>query len=136
MRVLAVDPGRGKCGIAVCHEEGILHREVIPRESLEERLRELATRFGVEVVVVGDQTGCREVTALAKRLGRPVVPVSERGTTLEARIRYLRDHPPRGLRRLLPAFLRVPDRPYDDYVAVLLAERFFAAGQRGRRKSV
>ncbi|MDR5710339.1 MAG: hypothetical protein QN140_11020 [Armatimonadota bacterium] len=134
MVVLAVDPGRGKCGIAVCSEEEILHREVTSREGLEERLRDLTARFRVAVVVVGDQTGAREVAALAERLGRPVVPVSERGTTLEARIRYLRDHPPRGLYRLLPPFLRVPDGPYDDYAAVLLAERFFAAA--GRRKSI
>lgn len=133
MVVLAVDPGRGKCGIAVCSEERVLHREVAAREDLEGRLRELVTRYGVEVVVVGDQTGAQEVTALAERLGRPVVQVSEQGTTLLARARYLRDHPPRGWRRLLPPFLRVPDRPYDDYVAVLLAERFLGAG---RRKSI
>ncbi len=137
MVVLAVDPGREKCGIAVCTPEGVLHREVSRTEALSSRVEELVARFGVEVLLVGDRTGSREVLPLLERLGLPVVPVPEHGTTLAARDRYLRDHPPRGWRRLLPAFLRVPDRPYDDYAAVVLAERYLRGESgEGRRKSV
>lgn len=127
MKVLAVDPGREKCGLAVVQPGRVLHREVLPRNQLVARAAELVGRFGVEEVVVGDATGSQQVLRELSRLGRPVRLVSEAGTTLEARRRYFQDHPPRGLARLLPEGLRVPPRPYDDYVAVLLAERFLMA---------
>jgi RNase H-fold protein (predicted Holliday junction resolvase) len=127
VKVLAVDPGREKCGLAVVQPGRVLHREVLPRNQLVARAAELVGRFGVEEVVVGDATGSQQVLRELSRLGRPVRLVSEAGTTLEARRRYFQDHPPRGLARLLPEGLRVPPRPYDDYVAVLLAERFLMA---------
>jgi hypothetical protein len=48
--------------------------------------------------------------------------IEEAGTTLAARARYFKEHPRRGWRRLLPLGLQTPPEPYDDYVAVLLAE--------------
>ena len=38
---------------------------------------------------------------------------------------YWREHPPRGLMRLIPVTMQVPPVPVDDYVAVILAERYF-----------
>ncbi len=124
MVVLAVDPGREKCGLAVVEPGRVLHREVCGRVRLRERVRELAGRFPVEVLLVGDATGSQEVIRELVDLGQPVRVVPESGTTLEARHRYFREKPARGLVRLLPPGLRVPPEPYDDYVAVLLAERF------------
>lgn len=122
--VLAVDPGRGKCGLAVCAPGQVLYRQVVPRQDLPTVARELARRFAVAVAVVGHATGSREVLRELEPLGIPVVVVPETGTTRAARERYLRDHPPKGLWRLVPPGLRTPPEPYDDYVAVLLAERF------------
>ena len=53
--------------------------------------------------------------------------VDEHLTTLEARARYFVEHPPTGLKRLLPVSMQVPPEPYDDYVAVILGERFLAS---------
>ncbi|MDP7423155.1 MAG: resolvase, partial [bacterium] len=53
--------------------------------------------------------------------------VDERESTLEGRRRYFQEHPPRGLWRLVPLSLRYPPEPFDDLVAVILAERFFSS---------
>ncbi len=124
MTVLAIDPGRDKCGLAVVQPGRVLHREVVARDRLGGRVAELAAAYAVQVVVIGDATGSQQVLREVSGLGRPVELVPERGTSLEARRRYFRDHPPRGLARLVPEGLRVPPRPVDDYVAVILAERF------------
>ena len=55
--------------------------------------------------------------------------VDEAFTSQRARQRFGLENPPRGLRRLIPPGLRTPPRPYDDYVAVLLAEDYFAASR-------
>jgi hypothetical protein len=61
----------------------------------------------------------------------PLRAVDEHGTTLRARARYFTDHPPRGWRRLIPRSLQTPPEPYDDYVAVLLAEAALTVVERG-----
>jgi len=78
----------------------------------------------VEHVIVGDGTGCKQVFVILQGLEVPVRLVAERGSTLGARRRYFRDHPPRGWRRLLPLSLQVPPEPYDDYAAQLLGEAY------------
>ncbi len=126
MIVLAVDPGREKCGLAVVEPGRVLHREVVARAHLRQRAGELAQSFSVAVVVVGDATASQDVIAELAELGKPVQVVPEAGTTLEARRRYFQEHRPRGVYRFLPPGLRVPPEPYDDYVAVLLAERYLS----------
>jgi RNase H-fold protein (predicted Holliday junction resolvase) len=64
---------------------------------------------------------------VARALGLPVELVDERETSLLARARFFRDHPPRGWRRIVPRGMLLPDRPIDDYAALLIAERFLKA---------
>jgi len=122
--VLAIDPGKDKCGLAVVQPGRVLHREVVARDRLAGRVAELVGEYAAHVIVIGDATGSQGVLREVSGLGRPVELVPEGGTSLEARRRYFREHPPRGLARLVPEGLRVPPRPVDDYVAVILAERF------------
>ena len=55
---------------------------------------------------------------------KKIVLFPEKFTTLDARKRYWIENPPKGLWKLVPEGLRLPPRPYDDYAAVLLGERF------------
>ena len=126
--VLSIDPGRDKCGVAVvCRQKGVLWSGVVRCAEIGGHGERLVQRFGVETMIVGAGTGTRRVQAYLTRciLNLPLVVVDERETTLEARGRYFSDHPPLGWRRLLPLSLQIPPEPYDHYVAILLAERFF-----------
>jgi len=127
MRVLAVDPGREKCGVAVCGPEGIVARRVVPLGDLAGLVGQWVALHGVGTVLIGNQTGFTNVSPLLGSLPVPIVPVEERGTTLLARLRYFQDHPPRGWKRFLPRSLQVPSEPYDDYAAVVLAEAYLDA---------
>lgn len=123
--VLAVDPGRLKCGLAVGRPGAILARAVVASDRVAEVVGVWTERFGVKRVLLGQGTGSESVhQALAGLPGLPrVEAVEETASTLEARRRYFRDHPPRGWRRLLPLSLQVPPVDYDDYAAELLLER-------------
>lgn len=131
--VVAVDPGRDKCGVAVVHrQQGAKRRIIIPTADLPVIVTRLVDQYGVRTVVVGDRTTSRAAqdTLRAALADRPVkiVPVDEHRSTDAARARYWRENPPRGLKRLLPVTMLTPPAPVDDYVAVILAERYF--GQR------
>jgi RNase H-fold protein (predicted Holliday junction resolvase) len=123
--VLAIDPGRDKCGLAVLDAtDGLLARAVVSRGELMSTLREWCERYRPELLLLGSGTGSRQVRELLIPLSLPVQPVSEWHTTRSARQRYFADHPRRGWRRLLPASLQTPPVPVDDYAAWILAEQF------------
>jgi hypothetical protein len=67
------------------------------------------------------------VLEIIRGLPVAVCLAEEAETTLVARRRYFRDHPPRGWRRLLPLSLQVPPEPYDDYAAAIIGERYLHA---------
>ena len=125
--VLAVDPGRDKAGMAVVsNAHGTLYRCVVSADDCASRGRELAAAHGVHRIVVGDRTGSREVVrALALSSGLDVITVDEHRSSMEGRQRYLRDHRGKGLSRFVPIGLRTPPEPFDDYVAEILAARYF-----------
>ncbi len=128
--VLALDPGRLKCGLAVGRPGAVLSRAIVPTGQVPDAVAAWVKRYGVTRIIVGGGTGSGAVlAALAQETGLPSVEtMEETGTTLEARRRYFRDHPPRGWRRLLPITLQLPPEEYDDYVAELLLERVLGEG--------
>ena len=129
MTIVGLDPGTRKVGFAVTGDAGgpPVALGIVPVEGLEARLHELIGLHGIGLAAVGRGTNASVVTAVVRALGLPMALVDERETTLLARARFFADHPPRGWRRLLPRGMLVPDRPIDDYAALLIAERYLAA---------
>ena len=125
--LLAVDPGRDKCGVCVVDGNGeIKYQRVIETARLEEVVSELGSRFELQTIVLGNGTtsaeAARRISAIAKDIQIEVV--DEKHTTEQARVEYWKKKPPRGWRRLLPTSMQVPPEPVDDIVAEILARRF------------
>ncbi len=135
--VLAVDPGRDKAGMAVVSKaRGTLFRCIVSADDYASRGGELAAAYGVHRIVVGDRTGSREaVRALALSPGLPVITIDEHRSSMEARQRYLREHRGQGLCRFVPIGLRTPPEPFDDYVAEILAARYFEQQRREKEST-
>ncbi len=128
MRILAIDPGREKCGLAVGEDGRLVKKDVVATEMVAETVSAWVAEYSPQRILLGNRTGAK---GLHQRLGArvrgtPIILIDEQGTTLEGRRRYFRDHPPRGWRRLLPLSMQRPPEPYDDYVAALLIERYSA----------
>ncbi len=127
LRVLAIDPGRVKCGLAVVDaEDGILALGVVPTETIPAVVRQWLSAHRPSVVVLGDGTTARRVQAGLGMLPVPLEVVAERHTTERARVRYFVENPPRGWRALFRPLL-TPPVPVDDYAAVLIAEDYLKA---------
>jgi len=130
--IIAVDPGREKCGIAVVHKQkGVLTQKVIHTTELNSIVQQLIADYHTSIVVIGDRTSSREAKDSLEQIKiahQPLVVtlVDEHHSTDEARRRYWIENPPRGFKRLIPVTMQVPPKPVDDYVAVILAERYFA----------
>ncbi len=124
--ILAVDPGRIKCGLAIISRDEVLLREVVAREKICTRIGEVLPNQGP--IVVGDRTGSEdfiiELKEVLPELNQRIITVDEHLSSVEAKNLYWRDHPPRGWRRLIPTSLQTPPVAIDDYVAVILAKRY------------
>lgn len=134
MRVLGIDPGTRKVGLAVVVEGSPLELEVAPRESAAARAGVLARLHRVEAVALGGQTGRVDLVdelreALPAALALTLV--DERGSSYEARGLYWRLNPPRGLLRLVPRGMLLPPEPIDGYAAAVIACRFLEQRSRG-----
>lgn len=134
MVIAAIDPGREKCGVAVVDEDGhVLDQTVVATVRLADELALRVKRYRPEQIVLGNGTTSRaaEEKIRAAFPDLPVKIVDEYRTTDDAKIAYWKAHPPTGWRRFLPTSMQVPPAPVDDFVAVILAQRYLRIGSNG-----
>ncbi|ACL70496.1 Holliday junction resolvase RuvX [Halothermothrix orenii] len=124
--VLAIDPGRDKCGIAVVDRNlKIFYRAIVSPGKLGSYLQKLSHRYSLEGIVLGNGTFSGEVKKIIEAtVNIPVHEVDESYTTLEAEERYRQEHYT-GWKVFLKFLGWKPACPLDDLVAVVLAGRYF-----------
>lgn len=128
MKILGIDPGRAKTGLAVVDGTGAIHlRAIIETAQLESAVKSLLLDWNIERVALGNSTSSKEARARLEAVlrgpGLLLELVDEKNSTLEARGLYFETFPPRGWRRLLPLSAQVPPVPVDDFAAVIVARR-------------
>lgn len=123
--IMAVDPGREKCGLAVLKKDGtVIYREIIQTEEFGLSLKDILKRYNIETVVLGNGTYSSELEEeIIRNSELPVVKVDEAYTTFEAEKRYRKENL-KGLKKIFSIIFWKPARPVDDYVAVILGERY------------
>ncbi len=124
---LGFDPGQDKCGVAIVDRQGQAHyHEVMLTAVVVAQLPPLCTQWSVTQIVMGDRTTAKQwrVTLQTALPQLPIAPVDEHNSTLDARNLYWEMYPAQGLQKMMPAGMRLPPRPIDDLVAILLVRRY------------
>ena len=122
-RVIALDPGRSKCGLLLADiaTNTVVQGMVIPSAEVLDQLRSWMEDAQIAELVIGDGTSStiwlHQLPASLK-----VRVVDETGTTLRARARYWQLWPARGWKRLLPLGLRIPSGDLDAIAALVILE--------------
>ena len=125
--ILGFDPGRDKCGVAVMNAEGqIQYHQVVSADNAIASIQLLSQKYPIKLIVMGNLTTAKSWrNKLQSHFPHfPIKMIDESNSTLEARDRYWQMYPPRGLKRLIPQGMRIPPRPIDDIVAIILIERY------------
>lgn len=134
--LLAIDPGRQKFGYAILKQDKmVLTKGIAATDDLDPFLRMTLSEYPIDRIVLGDRTGSQRFGDEIRRIINDrihLILVDEDFSSLEGRVRYLKDHR-KGWRRLLPLSLQAPTRPFDDYVAVVLGERYLEGKLRTER---
>ena len=132
--VLAIDPGRSKCGLALVRrdpeeEVHLLWNRIVPREDIVRNLNEAHDVEAYSLIVVGNGTTSKpliqEIRAAMPSMA--ILVVDEKDTTLQARERYWEHNKRRGFLRIIPSTLITPPVDIDDYAALVIAERVLIA---------
>ncbi len=125
--ILAIDPGRRKCGLALVCEGEMEWGKVVAADELASEVRRAREAYDLEAIVVGDGTGSEEVKRMLMKEGVPLEMlkvVSERDTSWKARRRYFERKRARGLIGFLRRLLLLPPEPYDHFVAWEIGRRY------------
>ena len=122
-RLIAIDPGSGKCGLVLADaQEGIvLEGIVVEKSAVLDQIASWLYQSTVEIILLGNGTSSKYWERMIKELA-PVKLVEERGTTLRARSRYWELWPPTGWQRFMPKGLILPSQPLDSVAALVLLE--------------
>lgn len=123
-RVVAVDPGRAKCGLVLVdmNQKLVLAGSVEPADQVMPLLeRWCGDDAGVNRILLGNGTSSAAWQSRLQTMA-PVELVEEAGTTLRARDRYWQLWPPRGWRRWVPRGLLLPPGNLDALAALVMLE--------------
>ncbi len=126
--IIAIDPGTKKCGYAVVDSNlSVLQKEVISTEKIAKTIEDSLNIYKINKIILGNGTNYKSIEENLKNQfpQLKIILIEEEFSTLEARKKYFEAHPPQGISKLIPLSLRVPPGHYDDFVAVLLAEKYF-----------
>lgn len=128
-RLLGIDPGRSKTGLALTDGQGaILRLHIAQTGNMEQELQAFVKGENLEAVIMGDGTN-HDAIGKAVAAVLPEVPlqlVGEAHSTEEARTLYWQENPPKGWKKLVPMGLLVPSVPLDAYAAVVQIRRYLA----------
>ncbi len=132
LMILGFDPGRDKCGVAVMNCDGeIYEHQVVSSQEAIATIESLSQQYPLEVIVMGNLTTAKSWrNKLQSHFPNFAIEmIDENNSTLEARDRYWQMYPPTGITRLLPQGIRIPPRPIDDIVAIILIERYLLSNK-------
>ncbi|MFA5034903.1 MAG: pre-16S rRNA-processing nuclease YqgF [Candidatus Margulisiibacteriota bacterium] len=123
--IVAIDPGKDKCGLAVLANDGtVKERRVVPRDEIVAETVAAYRQHAPFAVVIGKSANGKTLQKELTLKGIVTTAVPEKNTTREARTRYWLENPPRGFWRLVPVSFRFPPVPVDDFAAVIIGERY------------
>ena len=133
MLIFAIDPGREKCGIALFDSiTGLIFKKVIDSETLIKICKEQLITHNDVKVIMGNGTSSKEhqknIKNLLRDFGQELELVDEYKTTELATKLYWQEHQPKWWQKILPKTMLIPQEPVDDYVALILAQRYADVG--------
>ena len=129
MLIFAIDPGREKCGVALYDSKnGLIFKKVIDSLELVQLCKEQLITHNNVKVIMGNGTSSREhqknIKMLLQEFNQELELVDEYKTTELATKLYWQEHNPKWWQKILPTSMLIPPQPVDDYVALILAQRY------------
>ena len=126
-RVLAIDPGKSKCGLVLAEiSEKKVHKAIILQtEIIKDYISNLITVEDITKIIIGNGTTSREIIKKLDCLKKEIITFEEKNTTYRAKARYFELFPTRGLKFLVPREIFILNKNLDAISALIILEDFY-----------
>ena len=126
IKVLAIDPGKYKCGLVIAEitEKKVDKAIVIENELLQDYLRNLNILKDITKIIIGNGTTCREIKEKLFFLKKEIIIFDEKNTTYRAKARYFELFPISGLMFLIPREIFILNKNLDAISALIILEDY------------
>ena len=125
-KLLSIDPGKNKCGLALAEisEKKVYKAIVIESKLLKDYVRNLNTVEEIPKIIIGNGTTSDEIRKELDFLKKEIITFEEKNTTFRAKARYFELFPIRGLQFLIPREIFLLNKNLDAISALLILEDY------------
>jgi len=125
-RVIAIDPGKSKCGLVLAEisEKKVYKAIILKSESLEKYVRNLITTEEISKIIIGNGTTSREIKEKLYFFKKEIITFEEKNTTFRAKARYFELFPIKGLKFLMPREVFIINKNLDAISALIILEDY------------
>ena len=125
-KVIAIDPGRSKCGLVLAEisEKKIYEAIILKSEFLENYVRNLTITEDISHIIIGNGTSSREIKDKLYFFKKEIITFEEKNTTFRAKARYFELFPISGLKFLIPREVFILNKNLDAISALIILEDY------------
>ena len=125
-RVIAIDPGKSKCGLVLAEisEKKVYKAIILKSELLENYVRTLIVAEDISQIIIGNGTTSREIREKLYFFKKEIITFEEKNTTYRAKARYFELFPISGLKFLMPREVFILNKNLDAISALIILEDY------------
>ena len=125
-KVIAIDPGKSKCGLVLAEisEKKVYKAIFVKSEVLENYVRNLIATEDISQFIIGNGTTSREIREKLYFFKKEIITFEEKNTTYRAKARYFELFPINGLKFLMPREVFILNKNLDAISALIILEDY------------
>ena len=125
-KVIAIDPGKSKCGLVLAeiNTKKVYEAIIIKSEFLEKYVRDLNTIEDISKIIIGNGTTSRKTIEKLDFFKKEIITFEEKNTTYRAKERYFELFPISGLMLLIPREVFILNKNLDAISALIILEDY------------
>ena len=125
-RVIAIDPGKSKCGLILAEisEKKVYKAIILKSELLGNYVRNLITAEDISQIIIGNGTTNKEIREKLDFFKKEIITFEEKNTTYRAKARYFELFPISGLKFLIPREVFILNKNLDAISALIILEDY------------
>jgi len=125
-RVIAIDPGKSKCGLVLAEisEKKVYKAIILKSELLENYVRNLIIAEDISQMIIGNGTTSKEIREKLNFFKNEIIIFEEKNTTYRSKARYFELFPISGLRFLMPREIFILNKNLDAISALIILEDY------------
>ena len=125
-KLLAIDPGKCKCGLVLADisEKKVYKAIILESDLLDKYVRNLIAVENISKIIIGNGTTSEYFREKLNFLKKEIIIFEEKNTTYRAKERYFELFPIRGLNFLIPREFFIINKNLDAISALIILEDY------------